>query len=123
MRPLFGPDEGAIHETLAAIDLPAFLQVGGEGSEHPFERPVAHPRLEAAMHRRVRRVSVGQVLPLCAGSEYPQHAIEDGAAGRPRPAPSIRATWRCGDQRIESCPLFIRQVPAACSSSHTAYHL
>jgi hypothetical protein len=105
--PLFRPHEGGIDEALGQVEFAAVAQVLRQCVQDLAEHATAHPLLEAAMTRRRRRISIGHILPRCAGAQHPQNAVEDFAIVAPRPAASIGATSRLGNQRFENAPLSV----------------
>lgn len=49
---------GAVDVRLGQVELAAELEILGDRSEYPMQRPVLDPLLEAAMARLVRRIPI-----------------------------------------------------------------
>ena len=107
---MFRPRIGGVDEALGEIELPPFLQVLGEGSEHRFERSIGPPVLEAAMTGLGRGVAIGQIGPRGTRAEDPEDPVQDIARIAPRAAASITAHPRLRQQRFQDGPLGIGEI-------------
>ena len=67
--------------------LPRSFEIAGERFQHPLQRALAHPALEAPVAGLVRRVPLGQVGPLGPRAQDPQDAVQHLAAARARAVP------------------------------------
>ena len=61
----------------------------------------------------VRRVFRGQFGPLRHAAQYPQHSVQH-STGIVTRAAAIILTPRRTQNKLQQCPLFISQFPAAC---------
>jgi hypothetical protein len=82
----------------------------GEHREHPLQRAVSNPRLEAAVAGLVRWVVIGQVAPRGAGSEQPEDAVEHLPWVPPGAPSPIRSTRRLEDKRFQGFPLLAGKI-------------
>ena len=62
------------------------------------------------MTGRRRGITIGHVLPRGAGAQHPEDAVQHLACMAPRPAASIGAAVRLGDQGFEDAPLFVLEI-------------
>ena len=96
-----------------------FLRIVGEHREHPFPYAGLGPACEALVDGLPLAVSLGQVVPVCAGAQDPENAVDEQAvvlarSGRdrsllPGSMPAIRPhCWASA---------FISLRPCACSES------
>jgi hypothetical protein len=108
--PPFGPYEGAVDEALREVDFASLVQVLRERVEHPVQRAIATPLLEATMAGLIRRVARRQVLPWSTRAENPQNAIEHVSRIAPRASSSIASPPRLGNQRLDEVPLLFGQI-------------
>jgi hypothetical protein len=78
--------------------------------QHPLERAVSRPLLEAPVTGLVRRVATRQVLPRRPCAEHPQNPVEHLAPIPARPPATIRSTPRLRNQRLKDLPLRLSQI-------------
>jgi len=71
------------------------------------------------MARRWRRIPIGHVAPLRAGTENPQDAVQHLPVVLPRTTSPIGTALWLWDQWLENAPLFIRELHR---SSLSAFH-
>jgi hypothetical protein len=68
---------GAVDEGLGQVELAAVTKIFRQPPEHLLEDLALHPRLEAAMAGRRRRIATREVRPRRAGAKYPHDAVDD----------------------------------------------
>jgi hypothetical protein len=107
MHPLFRDHKGAVDKTLREVQFAALVQVTSQRLQDPLIRPILHPALEPSVARLVWWVPIGQIGPLGARAQDPQHAIEYLAAAAPGSPPAIRSFWQPADERFQYGPLFV----------------
>src|SRR5512146_619353 len=122
MRPLFRHDERAVDETFGQIEMAALFEILGERFEHPLERAVVHPTLEAAVAGLVWRISLGQIRPLRSRAQDPEDAVQHLATAAPGPPASVRSSWHLTNERRYDVPLFVGDVHCCILLEDTAYH-
>jgi hypothetical protein len=103
--------EAAIDESFADIQPTLNPQTFCQCFEHTSHDAGAHPLLESAMTSLIRRVSLRQVGPGCAGTQYPKYTVENTTSVFPRSASPISAARWLGNERVERTPLCVGQVP------------
>ena len=86
------------------------FEIGRQRFEHPLQRAIAHPALEAAVAGLVRWVAVWQAGPLGTGAQNPKDAVQHFTTAAPRASPSLSPSGQLANQRLQHRPLFIRQV-------------
>ncbi len=91
-----------------------FVEQPRQQTQRLFEFAGANPLLKAAMTCLERRILLGQLAPLCPGTEHPKNAIQHGTGLVPRTSAVILATSRT-KHRLNQHPLFFGQLP---TSSH-----
>jgi len=91
-----------------------FVEQPRQQTQRLFELPGAYPLLKAAMTGLERRILLGQLAPLCPGTEHPKNAIQHGTGLVLRTTAVILATSRT-KYRLHQHPLFFGQLP---TSSH-----
>jgi hypothetical protein len=107
MPPFFGHHERAVYVAFRKIYLPAFLEIFGQGFEHPAKNSFLDPLLEAAVASLVGRVAFWKVLPGSSRTHYPEDAVQDVARISPGPASSIFSSRWIRDKRLQHFPLLV----------------
>ncbi len=102
-----GPCEGAVDEGLGDVELASLVQVIGKSMQHPLDRAVPAPALEATVTGLIGRVSLRQILPRCTGTKDPQDAVQYVARIAPRPTPASGSMRRGGHQDLKERPLSV----------------
>ena len=110
-RPFFRRGEGRVDEGLTQIDFSAVAEIFREPLQQSIEAAAVLPLLKTPVTGLVRRIATRQVVPRGAGTQHPEHAVEDGTRIRPRAPASIEAPlWtECG---FEHGPLGVSEVHA-----------
>jgi hypothetical protein len=111
-RPLFRPGVRGVDEGFGEINFAAVAEIGGQAFEQAIQSPAALPELKPTVTRLIRRVAGRQIGPGRAGSENPQHAVEDGTRIGPGAPASIR-TAAGPKRRLENGPLGVGEIHAA----------
>jgi hypothetical protein len=86
------------------------MQVAGEGLQHPAQRPVVDPALEAPMAGLIRRIPGRHILPGRARAEHPEDAVEYVAGIAPRAATAIASHTGLRQEGFENGPLLVGQI-------------
>ena len=83
-----------------------------QGMQYPIENAVLIPLRKPAMAGRIGRILVWHLRPLCAGTQNPQHPIENVARVAPRSTAFFaRANlFRLGNVRSNDLPLLVGEV-------------
>ena len=83
-----------------------------QGMQYPIENAVLIPLRKPAMAGRIGRILVRHLRPLCAGTQNPQHPIENVARVAPRSTAFFaRANlFRLGNVRSNDLPLLVGDV-------------
>jgi hypothetical protein len=104
---LVGADDGAIDAMHVPIELPGGIGLWLQGVKQPTQDAGIPPPVEAAGHRAPGAIALRHVVPRGAGTENPQHPVEDAAVVNGWPA-GLGFLW--GKQWLELLPLGIGQV-------------
>src|SRR5690606_20685979 len=103
---LVGTDDGPIDVMDFPIEVTVRIRILLDGGKETLPDAGFAPALKAAVDRGPRAVALGQVPPWRTGAQNPQDAVQDAAmvCRRSSCMGSLRR-----QQRLESCPLFIRE--------------
>src|SRR5690606_29735036 len=103
---LVGTDDGPIDVMDFPIEVTVRIRILLDAGKSRVRAAGLAPALKAAVDRGPRAVALGQVPPWRTGAQNPQDAVQDAAmvCRRSSCMGSLRR-----QQRLESCPLFIRE--------------
>src|SRR5690554_5753577 len=103
---LVGTDDGPIDVMDFPVEVTVRIRILLDGGKETLPDAGFAPALKAAVDRGPRAVALGQVPPWRTGAQNPQDAVQDAAmvCRRSSCMGSLRR-----QQRLESCPLFIRE--------------
>jgi hypothetical protein len=104
---LVGADDGAIDAMHVPIELAGDIGLLLQGVKQWLEDASSRPAVKAARHGPPGAIALRQVVPGGAGTENPEHTVQDAA---------VVDSWQAGlgfvgrKQRLEPLPLRIGEV-------------
>ena len=107
---LMRPHAGAIHVMDFPINLPNGISFPLHLSQKPLPQALLPPPVETAGYRGPGTKAPGQIPPRGAGAQNPQYPVDDRAMVTSR---SSCCRLLCRQQRCQSLPLLLTQVPAS----------
>jgi hypothetical protein len=96
-----------IDEGLSEVDAPTVSEVLGERAQDLAEDSFAHPLLEPAVARLVRRKAAWQRLPWRTRPQHPENSAEDWPGRDPWSPLTVSTALLHGDKRFNYRPLLV----------------
>jgi hypothetical protein len=106
----WGLRRGTIQRLPEPQDAPLVVILAEQQAPQPGEDASAPPLLKAAMQGRTRPELLGRVLPLRAGAQHVEDAVEDGAVGEGGAARRARLLL-LAQERLDLLPQRVGDVP------------